>query len=417
MTGPVAYQGSVDTPDLTLRALTADDTESYDRLLSRAFLHDQRSGAHLELWRTLLAQGRGIGVFDGEQIAGGGIVLNLSLTLPGGALTPFGAVSGIAVASDHRRRGILTRMMREQLHGLHAQGAEPFAALWASESRIYRRFGYGEASQYTAFKLPKGAEFRPGVQLSPDPVRELTKDEARPLIEEIYAKALPNHVGRLGRVAIHWDASLLDDPDDRDGMTELRFAVHPEGYALYRVKNGRDDLGPAGRMEIVEVIATTGAAHASLWRYLLDMDLVRTIGGRFGSDDPLRQLVAEPQDATWQRRAALWIRLVDLDRALQARRYSTPLDVVFEVSDEFCPWNAGRWRMTVDAAGTAQVTRTDEEPDIATDILDLGAIFLGGIRLSTLARTGRVRELTDGAVAKATVAFLSDQEPDTVEIF
>jgi predicted acetyltransferase len=93
------------------------------------------------------------------------------------------------------------------------------------------------------------------------------------------------------------------------------------------------------------------------------------------------------------------------------------LDVVFEVTDEFCPWNAGRWRMTVDAAGTAQVTRTDDEPDIATDILDLGAIFLGGVRLSTLAWTGRVRELTDGAVAKATVAFLSDQEPDTVEIF
>jgi predicted acetyltransferase len=417
VTAPVAYQESVDTPDLTLRALTVDDTETYDRLLSRAFLHDQRSGPVLELNRALMAQGRAIGTFDGAQLVGGGIILNLSLTLPGGALTPFGAVSRIAVASDHRRRGILTRMMREQLHGLHEQGAEPFAALWASESRIYRRFGYGEASDYTLFELTKGAEFRPGVQLSPDPVRELTKDEARPLIEEIYAKALPNHVGKLSRESLYWDAHLLDEADDRDGMTALRFAVHPEGYALYRLKGGRDDRGPAGRMEVVEVIATTGAAHASLWRYLLDMDLVRTIGGRFGSDDPLRQLVAEPQDATWLRRPALWIRLVDLDRALRTRRYSASLDVVFEVTDEFCPWNAGRWRMTVDAAGTAQVTRTDDVPDIATDILDLGAIFLGGIRLSTLARTGRVRELTDGAVAKATVAFLSDQEPDTVEIF
>jgi predicted acetyltransferase len=413
----VAYQGPVDIPGLALRALTPDDEEPYGRLLSKAFLNDYRSGPADELYRALLAQGRAIGVFDGARQVGGGIILNLSITLPGGAVTPFGAVSGIAVASDHRRRGILTRMMRHQLHGLHEQGAEPFAALWASESRIYRRFGYGEASDYTLVELPKGAPFRPGVQLSPDPIRELTKDEARPLIEEIYAKALPSQVGRLNRDSARWDASLLDEPEDRDGMTELCFAVHPEGYALYRVKRGRDDRGPAGRLEVVEVVATTGAAHASLWRYLLDMDLVRTINGRIGSDDPLRQLVAEPQNAVWQRRPALWVRLVDLDRALPTRRYGAPLDVVFEVTDEFCPWNAGRWRLTVDASGTARVARTDDEPDIATDILDLGAAFLGGVRLSTLARTGRVRELTGGAVASATMTFLGEQEPDTVEIF
>ena len=413
----MAYQGPVDTPDLTLRALTADDAETFGRLLSRAFLGDPRGGPGVELTRALLAQGRAIGVFDGAQLVGGGIILNLSLTLPGGAVTPFGAVSGIAVASDHRRRGILTRMMREQLHGLHEQGAEPYAALWASESRIYRRFGYGEASEYTQFELAKGTEFRPGVVLSPDPIRELTKDEARPLIEEIYAKTLPAHVGRLSRDTLTWDQHLLDQPDDRGGMTELRFAVHPEGYACYRLQGGRDARGPAGRLEVVEVIATTGAAHATLWRYLLDMDLVRTVSGRFGSDDPLRHLIAEPQGASWQRRPALWIRLVDLDRALLTRRYGAQVDVVFEVTDEFCPWNAGRWRLTVDASGAPQVTRTDDDPDIATDILDLGAVFLGGVRLSTLARTGRVRELTGGAVASATVAFLSDQEPDTVEIF
>jgi predicted acetyltransferase len=193
--------------------------------------------------------------------------------------------------------------------------------------------------------------------------------------------------------------------------------VHPEGYALYRAQGGRDDRGPAGRLTVIEVIATTGQAHASLWRYLLDMDLVRTVGGRSGSDDPLRQLLADPSAGSWRRLAALWVRIVDVDRALLARRYGRPLDVVFELTDEFCPWNAGRWRLSVDGSGAATVTRTDDEPDIAADILDIGAVFLGGTRLSTLARTGRVRELTDGAVAAATVAFLSDQEPDTVEIF
>ena len=186
---------------------------------------------------------------------------------------------------------------------------------------------------------------------------------------------------------------------------------------MYRLSGGRGDRGPAGALALTEVVATTGAAYASLWRYLLDMDLVRTISGRFGSDDPLRQLLAEPMDAGWQHRPAYWIRLVDLDRALPTRRYSRALDVVFEVTDEFCPWNAGRWRLVVDGSGTAQVTRTDDEPDIAADILDLGSAFLGGIRLSTLARTGRVRELTEGAVARATMAFLGETEPETFEVF
>ena len=413
----LAYQEPVDTPELTLRTLTADDTEAFGSLLARAFLNDPHGGPGVEIYRRITAQGRTIGVYDADRIVGGGVILNLSVTLPGGAVTPFAAVSGIAVAADHRRLGILTRIMRAQLHGLHERGGEPFAALWASESRIYRRFGYGEASLYARFEIPKGAEFRPGVQLSPDPIRELSTDEARPLIEEIYAKALPRHVGRLSRDSLGWDEALLDEEGQREGMSALRFAVHPEGYAMYRVQGGRDDRGPAGLLSVVEVMATTGAAHASLWRYLLDMDLVRTINGRAGSNDPVRHLLAEPVNTKWQLLPAHWVRIVDVDRALTARRYGRPLDVVFEVTDEFCPWNAGRWRLTVDDSGVAKVIRTDDAPDIATDILDLGAVFLGGIRLSTLASTGRVRELTDGAVAAATMAFLSDQEPDTIEIF
>ncbi len=400
-----------------MRELTGDDAVAYSGVLSRAFLHDGTSEGWRRLFRAELEASRSLGVFDGDRLVGGGVILNRSITLPGGEVVPFAGVTSVAVASDYRRRGAMSRIMREQLHGLHEQGAEPFAILWASESRIYRRFGYGEASQYAAFTMTKGEEFRPGVELSPDPVREMSATEARPLLEEIYAKALPNRAGRLSRSSFEWDGRLLDEPHDRDGMTALRFAVHPEGYALYRVSSGRDDRGPAGRLEVVEVVATTGQAHASLWRYLLDMDLARDVTGRCGSDDPVWQLLVEPMTVVWKRWPAHWVRIVDIERALPLRRYSVPLDVVFEVTDEFCPWNAGRWRLRVNATGTAEVTRTEDSPDIAADILDLGSVFLGGVRLSTLALTGRVRELTGGAVAKATIAFLGEHEPDTYEVF
>ncbi|HJP80087.1 MAG TPA: GNAT family N-acetyltransferase [Pseudonocardiaceae bacterium] len=403
--------------ELTLRPLTGADVDQYGPLLSRAFLHDAGPESQRELFRTEIDQNRAIGVFDGDRQVGGGIILKRSITLPGGDVVPFAGVSGISVASDYRRRGILTRIMRDQLHGLHESGAEPFAVLWASEARIYRRYGYGEASQYTDYDLPKGAEFRPGTVLSADPIREMPLAQARPLVEQIYAKALPHHPGLLSRDQLDWDTYLRDDPAERDGMTARRFAVHPEGYAAYRVKGGRDERGPSGVLAVGEVMATTPQAYASLWRYLLDMDLVRSIRGRFGSDEPLRQLLADSMTGLWQRHAALWVRIVDLDRALVARHYAAPVDVVFEVTDEFCPWNAGRWRLRADATGAAEVTSTEDEPDIATDILDLGAVFLGGTRLSTLARTGRVRELTDGAVAKASMAFLGEHEPETFEVF
>jgi predicted acetyltransferase len=307
--------------------------------------------------------------------------------------------------------------MRTQLHGLHEQGAEPFAVLWASESRIYRRFGYGEASEYTGYELIKGAEFRPGIELGTDPIRELSAEAARPLMAEIYAKQLPNRVGKLSRRPLDWNHLLADDPADRGGMSSRRFAVHPEGYACYRVGGGRGERGPNGRLGVEEIVATTPQAHALLWRYVLDMDLIGTITGRIGPDDPIRQMLAEPMAQLWRQEPALWVRIVDLDRALAARRYLTALDTVFEVTDEFCPWNAGRWRLTSDGTGTAQVRRTQDEPDIALDIIDLGAVFLGGTRLNTLAATGRVRELTDGAVRRASAAFLGENLPDTIEVF
>ena len=412
-----AYQGPVEIAQLTMRPLTVEDSAAFSRVLSRAFLHDEQNEAHQRLLRAGVERDRCVGVFDGDRLVGTGAIIGRSITLPGGAVVPFAGISAISVASDYRRRGILTSIMREQLHGLHQQGAEPFAILWASESRIYRRFGYAEASKFSLFRMTKGDEFRPGIELSQDPIREMSAGEARPLIEELYAKALPNRTGRLSRSELEWDGWFLDEPDDRDGMTALRFAVHPEGYAVYRVKGGQDEHGRAGRMDVREVISTTPQAHASLWRYLLDMDLVRDVTGMLGTDDPVRQMLAEPITGTWSTVPANWVRIVDIDRALPARTYSTPLDVVFEVTDEFCPWNAGRWRLRVDGGGAAEVTRTQDDADIALDILDLGAAFLGGIRLNTLALTGRVRELTGGAVARATIAFLGEHEPETFEVF
>jgi predicted acetyltransferase len=248
-------------------------------------------------------------------------------------------------------------------------------------------------------------------------VRELPREQAIPLVREIYDKVSPARVGHLERADRNWEFRLFDAQYRRQGQGAFRFAVHPEGYAIYRAKPDWQDRGPRGTLSVYEQFATNPQAYAAIGRYLLDMDMVGEVNLNLAVDDPIPHMLADPRSALRTTFDSLWVRLVDVDRALQVRRYSGPLELTLEVADEFCPWNAGRWRLSVAEDGTARVERTDAAPDLALHAVDLGAAFLGGTRLTALAAAGRVRELTSGALGRATVAFLHDHEPACLEIF
>jgi predicted acetyltransferase len=112
----------------------------------------------------------------------------------------------------------------------------------------------------------------------------------------------------------------------------------------------------------------------------------------------------------------LWVRLVDVGAALEARAYAAPLDVVLDVADRFCPWNAGRWRLEADETG-ARCARTSAPADLALDVADLGAAYLGGPSLEALAAIGRGRELRPGALRAASGALRGAREPYCPELF
>jgi predicted acetyltransferase len=121
-------------------------------------------------------------------------------------------------------------------------------------------------------------------------------------------------------------------------------------------------------------------------------------------DDPIRFLLHDARALHSRPVDALWVRLVDVDRALAARRYPAPIDLVLEVRDPFCPWNQGRWRLTGHPAG-GHCARTDRDPDLVVDVQALGAAYLGGVSLATLQAAGRVTECSPGAVTQAATAF------------
>ena len=165
-------------------------------------------------------------------------------------------------------------------------------------------------------------------------------------------------------------------------------------------------------------MSLTPAAHADLWRYLLDIDLVATIrGGNFPVDDPLPLLVAEPRRLSWTVRDGMWLRIVDLPAAMSGRRYAAAGRVVLEVADEFCDWNAGRWSFETDAEGAGHAERTNDDADLALSAADLGAAYLGAFSMADLARAGRVLPLRDGAVALADAMLRTDVAPWCPKVF
>ena len=218
--------------------------------------------------------------------------------------------------------------------------------------------------------------------------------------------------GALERDGRWWERILRDPPDRRDGATARRYLLHTEadgavtGHAAYRVRaRDADDGEPDGTLLVDEVRGRGTAAYAALWRFLLDLDLVRTVEyPQASAEEPLRHLLADPRALRARPTDGLWLRLVDVDRALAARRYPAPIDLVVEVRDEFCPWNEGRWRVAGHPAG-GYCGRTDLDPDLLVDAGALAAAYLGGVSLGTLQAAGRVAEVSRGAVTLAATAF------------
>ncbi|MDQ3886566.1 MAG: GNAT family N-acetyltransferase [Actinomycetota bacterium] len=400
---------------LSIRTLAEADVEEFLHVTEGAFLHDPHP-EDLAVYRDLVEPERFHALFDGDTLVGGGGVLSRTMTLPGSKPTPVAAVSTVGIAPDQRRRGGLRTLMRTQLHTLHEAGAEPVAVLWASEGGIYGRFGYAVAARRARLAVPHGTAYRAGVPTGR--VRLLDAEAAAPVLRQIYPRVAPRHVGWISRPEIAWRTWLHDPEHHRHGASAYRFAVTDDGYAVFRTKAGGDDRGPRFKIQVHELVPATPFAHATLWRFLLDLDFgAEVVHCNVAVDDPLPLLLVNPRAAVLTLSDCLWVRLVDVDHALAARHYAAPCDLVLDLTDALCPWNAGRWRLKVGTDGTAQVRRTDAGADLRCDTTELAATYLGDTRWTALAAAGRITELRPGAVLAASRSFTADAAPHCPEVF
>ncbi|MFM9592997.1 GNAT family N-acetyltransferase [Streptomyces scabiei] len=399
-----------------LRALRKEDWDPWYDNLIRAFGGTPEPPEERELWDALTVHDRCVGVWEGDRCVGTAGAFDFRLTVPGGSAVPAAGVTMVGVAATHRRRGVLTSMMRRQLDDIRSWG-EPLAVLTASEPAIYGRFGYGMATRRLAADIDS-ARVRLSVPPGTDDVRLRYADPSEVLdaCEAVYARRVPERPGMLARQPGWERVELLDTERHRGGASPLQCVVAERtdgegtdvvGYARFRVKS---DWGPRGADGVVQLSALEAldpAARAALWRFLFDIDLTScVVAHRLPVDEPLLHLVSDIRRCALRFTDDLYLRLVDVGAALRLRTYQAPLDVVFEVEDSFCPWNEGRWRLTGDPKG-ATCERTADAADLSLDVRELGAAYLGGASLSALAGAGLVRELRQGALAEASVGFLA----------
>ncbi|HEX6497423.1 MAG TPA: GNAT family N-acetyltransferase [Micromonosporaceae bacterium] len=402
---------------LALRTATFDDFPAINRLLTLAF-NDDLDEDEVARERLVFEPGRTTIITDGDEIVATAGAYTRDLTVPG-AVLPASHVTMVGVAPTYRRRGLLRRLMNEQLVDAAARG-ETVAVLWASEGAIYQRYGYGLAAQRLMLEVDT-----PRLRLHAHGAGRLRAAEPtaiRKEMAEVYERLRPTRPGWSSRPEQWWDHRLADPKGQRQGATALRGLLHEgpsgvDGYALWRVKGDWDHSGPKGTVSVVEVAAENADAYLALWRFLLSVDLTSTVQYRFASvDEPLPHLVTEPRRIGGRLNDALWVRVVDVPGALSARRYAAPVDVVIDVTDPLLAQNSARYRL-VGGPGGASCTHTTQPADLACDVGALSAAYLGGASLASLAAGGRIHELTAGALAPASAALGWTRAPAGIEVF
>ena len=358
----------------------------------------------------LLERGRTVGAFVGGKLVGTADAATSRLTLPGGAIVDHAAVSHIGVLPSFTRKGIATDLMRHQLRDIAARG-ELLATLRASEATIYARYGYGVASWSQTVEVRTArAALRPDVGTG-GPVRLLDATEAWDVLPGIYADNRSSRPGTIDRPEVWWQVARMR-VESSSGPSYV--AVHGEpgsesGFARYRPVDTESWVVSDQRTIAVEdFFAPTTEAYLGLLRFLLGLDLIdRVVFWMLPVDDPLPWLLVD-------RRAArvtavhdeTWLRVVDAEKALTARRYTGDDTVTIAVNDPLLPNNSASFAIAPDGAEP-----TDRRPQLRTGVEGLATVLLGGASWHGLAVAGLAQANDPAALAIADRLFAVPDAP------
>ncbi|NUK67580.1 GNAT family N-acetyltransferase, partial [Streptomyces lunaelactis] len=392
---------------LETRRVTESEFRDWLRALATGFLRPpvvSEAEAADRLAHTDLARVRG--AFDDGRCVATYRSFAQQLTAVGGAALPASAVSNVTVSPTHRRRGLLSRMMTADLAEAKERG-DIVSTLIAAEYPIYGRYGYGPAASITewAIDVPRsGLDPRWSGPEDGGRIDLVDGTDVRKTGPELHARLAAVQPGVVTRDELWWRAATGQEQLPGHSWTEPFYAVHrsatgeADGLIVYASDDKWGDAKqPLNTASVRDMIALTPAAERALWHYVCSVDWITTVkSGYRAPDDLLPLLLPDPRAARILTQADfLWVRILDVVRALEGRTYPTSASLVFEVHDGL-GLAGGRFRLDASPDG-AVCAPSPESPDLTLDVRELGSLYLGDESAVRLTALGRVEEGTPGA--------------------
>lgn len=317
----------------------------------------------------------------------------LNMTVPGG--TVLGAGSWMAsTIPTYRCRGIFAKLMTKHLDEMY-QRNELLSAGWASDGEIHARFGYSSACDYTSIAIPKEfAYMKEPVDVS-STIKIVNETEASIIFPRIFSEAISQRSGMFSRDHNRWEYHMQSDSETlNQGVSPYQRAIHigessPDGYVVYVTHHHKEDYYMD--VEVLELVAVDSAVEKSLWQYIFNIGLVRTIISKCRPvDDSLIWWLKNPSKIKRTFYNGMIIRLTNVQEALNSRRYSASGSVVFRCVDPIFSWNNGIYCLRVDSNGVGECAKSNGTPEIELSVRNLASVYLSGHTFGEIARGGEI---------------------------
>ncbi len=396
------------------RIETPEDLAEWTRALMRSFHAGDQADERIALNQRFAAECRTtVAEVDGV-IAGTFRSFDTVLTLPGGGSVNVDAITGVTVQSTHRRRGVLTSMMHDDLAETAKRG-QPAAILLAAEHAIYGRYGFGVATRALGISVDKS---RTTVAGSPSAAAQagrlefVSPAELVALGTEPFDRMRATRAGEISRSILKWeaDANVSPWPGDpwkgwqvvsRDGSGVV------DGYVQYHVDEKWDSGVPQSTLWIDSLVSTDKHSHERIWRYLFGIDLIATIRAReIPFDDPIQWMLTDPRAMTANIDFdGCWLRPLDSLALLRARTLGDGA-VTLMITDAF-----GYANTTAQIVDGSVTEATSATPDIVLDVAVFATLILGTERATVLARAGLIEGADEQCLASLDSIFSASTAP------
>ncbi|MFC9846040.1 GNAT family N-acetyltransferase [Streptomyces sp. NPDC060223] len=415
-----------DRDAIDVRAITEAEIPDWIRALNTGFLRSPAvAETEIRDRSSYIVPERTLAAFDAGRCVATFRSFAQELTTVGGTPVPADAISNVTVTATHRRRGLLTRMMAADLAAAKERG-DVVATLIAAEYPIYGRYGFGPATSTAEWtiEVPRaGLDRRWSGPADGARIDLVDGEDVRKTGPELHERLRRTQPGAVSRDERWWQVNTGVLQLDRAPWTEPFYAVYRsaagevEGLVSYESDDKWHDKQPHQTVDVNWLIAATPAAERALWQYLCSIDwITRVKTGMRAPDDLLPQFLPDPRAARITTQSDwLWVRILDVVRALEARTYGGTGTLVLEVTDRD-GLSAGRYRLEAGPDG-ASCAPTTLDAELTLDVGELARLWLGDESAARLVALGRVREERAGAGSVADALLRTSRRPWCPDIF